>query len=629
MLRYVRKAALQALKDRGRSLITTYLLPDMNLSIRKLFSMLLALGLVLTGSLMAEKPNIVLVITDDQGYGDIAAHGHPILKTPHLDELHGEAVRLDDYHVAPTCAPTRCALYTGHWTNRTGVWHTIMGRSMLRANEITIGDVFGDAGYATGFFGKWHLGDNYPYRPEDRGFQEVIRHGGGGVGQPPDYWNNAYFDDTYWYNGEPTKVKGHCTDVWFDYAKDFIGKQVAAKKPFVAIVSTNAPHGPMHSPQEFADLYQEAFPTEGKKDPVADRHYFGMISHIDDNVGRMRTFLQEKGVEENTIFIFTTDNGTVRSKVFDGGMSGGKGSELEGGHRVPFFLHYPNGKLTGGRVVNELTAHVDILPTLIDLCGVGAPEGVKFDGTSIRHLLEKGDAGWPHPDRVLITDSQRVKDPIKWRKCSIMSGKLRLVNGEKLYDVSTDPYQKKDLAKEQPETVQRLRAAYDAWWAELEPTFVQTTEIYLGHPKANPVELTSHDWISTGTSPWHQGHIRSAYNKESAYGPWAVKVIEAGDYEIELRRWPESADHPIRENLKGEPGGPGQVSNRTHEGVGVPAKECVLTIGGKEYKQSVPADAKGIKFKVTLEEGADELFGKFILDDGSQIGTYFAYVNKL
>ena len=198
---------------------------------------------------VAAKPNVVLVMTDDQGYGDLGCHGNPILKTPNIDRLYAESVRLKDYHVSPTCSPTRSALLTGHWTNRTGVWHTIMGRSMLRENEVTVGQIFKDGGYATGMFGKWHLGDNYPFRPEDRGFTEVLRHGGGGVGQTPDYWDNAYFDGSYFHNSKPEPVKGFCSDVFFDYAKKFIKTQKDAGKPFFAYIVTNAPHGPMHSPE--------------------------------------------------------------------------------------------------------------------------------------------------------------------------------------------------------------------------------------------------------------------------------------------------------------------------------------------------------------------------------------------
>ncbi|MEM9586713.1 MAG: sulfatase-like hydrolase/transferase, partial [Planctomycetota bacterium] len=210
---------------------------------QRLFVLLGLTWSIFGASVFAEKPNVVIVITDDQGYGDLSCTGNPVLKTPQIDALAAQSVRLLDYHVAPTCSPTRCAFLTGHWTNRTGVWHTIMGRSMLRENEVTMGQIFQDAGYATGMFGKWHLGDNYPYRPEDRGYQEVLRHGGGGVGQTPDYWDNAYFDGSYYRNGKPEKVTGFCTDVFFDAASDFITKCGKEGKPFLAYLATNAPHG--------------------------------------------------------------------------------------------------------------------------------------------------------------------------------------------------------------------------------------------------------------------------------------------------------------------------------------------------------------------------------------------------
>lgn len=369
----------------------------------------------------ATPPNVVIVITDDQGYGDLSCHGNPILKTPHLDALASESIRLDDYHVAPTCSPTRCAFLTGHWTNRTGVWHTIMGRSMLRENEVTMGQIFKDNGYATGMFGKWHLGDNYPFRPEDRGFTEVVRHGGGGVGQTPDYWNNAYFDGSYFHNSKPEAVEGFCTDVFFRYAKNFIEEQADAGKPFLAYIATNAPHGPFHSPVEYSEPYKDL--------DVKTANFFGMIANIDDNVGQMREWLEDKGLAENTIFIFTTDNGTSSgAKVFNAEMRGAKGSEYDGGHRVPFFLHWPNGGFTQEKRVGTITAHVDVVPTLIDLCGIEAPADVKFDGVSIRPLIENETAPADWPDRLLITDSQRVKDPIKWRKSAVMSNDWRLVS---------------------------------------------------------------------------------------------------------------------------------------------------------------------------------------------------------
>ena len=206
--------------------------------------------LCLITGLFGKKPNVVIVITDDQGYGDLGCTGNPVIKTPHTDKLANESLWLTDYHVAPTCSPTRAALMSGHWTNRTGVWHTIMGRSMLRENEGTLGQFFKENGYETGMFGKWHMGDNYPYRPEDRGFTEVYRHGGGGVGQTPDVWDNAYFDGGYFHNGKIVQAKGFCTDVFFEFGNKFIRESVKQKKPFLAYISTNAPHGPFHCPSK-------------------------------------------------------------------------------------------------------------------------------------------------------------------------------------------------------------------------------------------------------------------------------------------------------------------------------------------------------------------------------------------
>ena len=438
----------------------------------------------------ADKPNVVIVLTDDQGYGDLSCHGNPVLKTPNIDSLYAESVRLKDYHVAPTCSPTRGALLTGHWTNRTGVWHTIMGRSMLRKNEVTMGQVFKDGGYATAMFGKWHLGDNYPFRPEDRGYTEVLRHGGGGVGQTPDYWDNAYFDGAYWHNSTPEPVKGFCTDVFFDYAKKFIKASNEFEKPFLVYIATNAPHGPMHSPKEFS------VPYAGVGD-IRLQNFFGMIANIDDNVGKLRKFLDEEGLTENTIFIFTTDNGTSSGKqVFNAGMRGQKGSEYDGGHRVPFFVHWPMGGLTGGRDIEPITAHVDVLPTLTDLCGINNPVGVKYDGRSIVQLLKGTSTDWP--DRILITDSQRVKDPIKWRKSAVMTSRWRLNNGTELYDIKADPGQENDVISQHQDVANRLTSFYNAWWEDLLPTFSNATAIYLGHPRENPARLTSHDWITTG-----------------------------------------------------------------------------------------------------------------------------------
>jgi arylsulfatase A-like enzyme len=570
-----------------------------------------------------DPPNIVIVITDDQGYGDLSSHGNSILKTPNLDQLRNETVRLTDYHVAPTCSPTRSALLTGHWTNRTGVWHTIMGRSMLRENEITMGQVFQDAGYATGMFGKWHLGDNYPFRPEDRGYGEVMRNGGGGVGQTPDIWDNAYFDGSYFHNGERESVKGFCTDVWFDYAKRFITAQKQAGKPFLAYIATNAPHGPMHAPESSSAPYSDL--------PVDVANFYGMIANIDDNVGELRTFLEEQGLAENTIFVFTTDNGSTGGRnfgsLFNAGMRGKKGSEYDGGHRVPFFIDWPAGGITGGRDVEEIAAHVDVLPTLIDLTQVPAPEGVRFDGVSIRRLLEGHDA--EGSDRILITDSQRVKDPIKWRKSAVMTNRWRLINGEELYDMQADPGQQIDVADAQPEAVQRLRNFYDDWWAELEPTFSDNAAIYLGHPAENPARLTAHDWITTGSTPWNHSHIRRALGGDENTGFWNVEVFADGEYEFRLRRWPDVADTAIDAGLPPGADVPGVLAYRARPGVAVAVTKATIEIGDQHAELAVAPGDKEAVFRLTLTAGRERLATRFETADGQEIGAYYAYVEKV
>ena len=580
------------------------------------------LGPYLTTSVRAAgKPNVVIVITDDQGYGDLSCHGNPVLKTPAIDKLHAESVRLTNYHVSPTCSPTRAAFLTGHWTNRTGVWHTIMGRSMIRENEVTMGQIFQDAGYATGMFGKWHLGDNYPYRPEDRGYTEVMRHGGGGVGQTPDLWDNAYFDGSYFHNGKPTPVKGFCTDVWFDYAKRFIRTQKAAGKPFLAYVATNAPHGPMHSPVEDSEPY-----TGEHNVNVAN--FFGMIANIDRNVGDLRAFLKAEGLEENTIFIFTTDNGTSSGdRVFNKGMRGKKGSEYDGGHRVPFFIHWPKGGFDQPHDVETLTAHVDVLPTLLDVCGLKSPANIKFDGMSIKSLLDESADTWPA--RMLITDSQRVKDPIKWRKSAVMSDRWRLINGKELYDMDADPGQKKDVASGHPKVVEEMTEFYDAWWAELQPTFAADCPIYLGHPKENPARLTSHDWITSGSTPWNQSMVRAGQSGKNVTGFWYVTVWEAGEYDIALRRWPRESGKAIRAELPPGADVPGVKPYRARAGVGISAVEATISIADVVAGKSVPSGADEVVFRVKLPKGKSRLAARFIDQAGKEFGAYYAYVSRV
>ncbi len=587
--------------------------------------------LLLWGSFAPAQTNVVFVITDDQGYGDLGCTGNPIIKTPHIDHLASESSGLSDYHVAPTCSPTRCSLLTGHWTNRTGVWHTIMGRSMLRKNEVTVGQMFADAGYETGMFGKWHLGDNFPYRPEDRGFTEVYRHGGGGIGQTPDVWDNAYFDGSYFHNGKIVPAKGFCTDVFFEQANSFISKCAKEKRPFFAYISTNAPHKPLHCPQKYLDLYRD------QSDNIAA--FYGMISNIDENVGKTRKLIKELGIADDTIFVFTTDNGTAGgAMIYNANMRAGKGSPYDGGHRVPFFLHWPAGGITQQHEVPQLTHAVDIVPTLLAMTGVKKPEGVKFDGVSIAELLDPNvDVQWP--DRFVISDSQRVRDPIKWRSSAVMSQKYRLINGKELYEIAVDPGQKNDIAKAHPEVVATMREFYEKWWAELEPTFSQTSEIHLGHPDHPVVNLNAHDWIQKDTPPWQQAMIRQGrQNKKKKDSPktfthnghWAVKVIEDGKYKISLRRWPVESKSAINAALEAGDNviGP-QLPFRARPGVAIGATAGVLRIDDKDLDKSpVSANTQDVTFVTELKAGSHRLAPYFEIE-GGELGAFYVTVTHL
>jgi arylsulfatase B len=594
----------------------------------------------------AERPNIVFIITDDQGYGDLGCTGNPVIRTPHIDALAAESSQLADYHVAPTCSPTRAALLTGHWTDRTGVWHTVNGRSMLRENEITVARMLQDAGYATGHFGKWHLGDNFPYRPEDRGFTEVYRHGGGGVGQTPDLWDNAYFDGRYFHNGQIVEAKGFCTDVFFAQAHRFIRQQVEKKQPFFAYIATNAPHGPLHAPRKYLDLYADQ--------SRAIAAFFGMITNIDENLGVTRKLLRELGIEHNTLFIFTTDNGSASgANVFNAGMRGAKGSEYEGGHRVPFIAHWPAAGWNKRHVSNTLCHAVDIVPTLLEITGAKKPDAVKFDGQSICQLLDSAadTRDWPH-DRMLVTDSQRLRDPIKWKQTAVMAGSWRLVNGKELYDVKTDPGQQTNVIDAHPNQVERMRAFYNAWWDELSPSFAQTTEIHIGHPDHPVVSLTGHDWIQDALPPWNQQHIRQANGftfaaakatqgkrttpapknppKSLHRGHWAVKVVTAGTYEISLRRWPQEADQPITAALPPGENVPGSSkAYRAHAGIAIPAVTATLRINGRDLEsKSVATGDKSVTFTTRLPAGSHELAPIFTSAAGHEIGAYYVIVRN-
>lgn len=547
------------------------------------------------------KPNVILIITDDQGYGEIAAHGNPVIKTPNLDKLHSQSVRLSNFHVDPTCSPTRSALMTGRYSTRTGVWHTINGRSLMNSKELTLAEIFKSNGYATAMIGKWHLGDNYPFRPQDQGFDHSIQHLGGGVGNGADYWENDYYDDTYLANGEWKKYEGYCTDVWFREATRYVEEK--RDKRFFLYLSTNAPHSPHIVPDAYAKPYRDA----GLPDEMAK--FYGMITNIDENLGRFREKLTELGLTENTLLIFMTDNGTTGGWIdqkakypyFNAGMRGWKGSAWDGGHRVPCFWHWPKGNLTGGRDATELSAHIDVLPTLVNLLELKKPEGPALDG---RHLTEPlhGVVEELREGRTLFVHVQRAFLPPKWTDSAVMTQRWRLIDGKQLYDIQADPGQTADIAADHPDVVEKLRSDYETWWASLKTDMEQTVRFGLGGDE-NPMVLMSHDWLMPAKeqAAWHQNHVKRG---DLINGPWAVDVKEAGEYEITLHRWPPYLNKAMD------------------------VTKARFTIGNTEQSQDLEATATKATFKVKLEAGPTMLQTWLTRPDGKEHGAYYVEVKR-
>ena len=435
-----------------------------------------------------KQPNIILIITDDQGYGDLACHGNPIIKTPNLDRLHRESVRLTNFHVSPTCAPTRSALLTGNHEFKNGVTHTILERERLSLKSVTFPQLLQKVGYTTGIFGKWHLGDEPEYWPGKRGFDEVFTHGAGGIGQSypgscGDAPGNKYFDPAILHNGKFVKTKGYCTDVFFTQAMQWIEQRTKAKKdgksaPFYCHISPNAPHGPLIVPPEYEAMYTEKVNANVAK-------FFGMITNIDDNMGKLLAKLKELDIERDTLVIFMTDNGTATgAQVFNDGMRGTKGTPYLGGTRVPSFWRWP-GTLPAGVDVDKLTAHVDYLPTFVELAGAKMPEGLAIDGRSLVPLLKDAKAEWA--DRTLVTHVGRwprgKAAEGKHTNMAIRNTRFTLVNDKELYDLKNDFGQKQNVIADHPQVAAELRKVYDAWWEQVLPLMVNED---LDGPKVNP-----------------------------------------------------------------------------------------------------------------------------------------------
>jgi arylsulfatase A-like enzyme len=512
---------------------------------------------------------------------------------------------------------------TGNYCNKVGVWHTVKGREILDANRITIAEAFKEGGYITGIFGKWHLGDNYPYRAQDRGFDESLVLKGGGVGHAPDYWDNDYFDDTYFHNGEPEKFSGYCTDIWFDNAIKFIKEN--KDRPFFCYLPTNAPHDPYRVAEKYFMPYLD-------NDSIPNPVFYGMITNIDENIGKLRKFLKKEGLSKNTILVFMTDNGTAAGVNVDkdgrvilgynAGMSGKKGSTYEGGHRVPFFIYWENGGLTRGKDIEKLTSYVDFMPTLLDLCHIKVPDEVEFDGNSLVPLLYHSEEAWP--SRILFTDTQREEFLKKYKDYCIMTDQWRLLNG-RLYDILNDPGEFNDVSANYPEVVTKLKAAYEVWWTKVSINEDKVNAIYLGSEKTKEVTLSTHDChLAEGRVAWSQQMIRLG---EGANGYWVVEVVKDGIYQFDLSRWPKESGLKL---IDPAPAGnlvPGD--NSYPEGKALNIIEADVKIGKQKFHKKVNDSDFYSRFNLELKKGTYKLECRFT--DAKEItrDAYYVYVSHL
>ncbi len=553
-----------------------------------------------------DQPNVILVLTDDQGYGDLSAHGNPVLETPVLDRLHGQSIRFTNFHVTPMCTPTRGELMTGRDAMDNGATMVNQGRSMMRAELPTMADIFKQNGYHTAHFGKWHLGDSYPHRPQDRGFEETVHHGAWGVGSIADYYTNDYWDDTYRHNGKLKQYEGYCTDVWFDVAIDYLEKMKQKKHPFFMYLATNAPH----APHRVADKYSDPYVEESIKPRIAK--FFGQIANIDENMGRLLRALDRTNQSENTILIFMTDNGTVRGHtVFNAGMRGHKTEPYEGGHRVPFFMRWNEEKIGPPRSVDGLARSTDVLPTLIDLAQLDKPDNTQFDGISLAPRL-KGDQDALN-DRMFVIDYDNPYRPKEDKV--VLWNDWRLVKHTELYDLSEDPAQENNIAGEHPEIVSKMQSHYNRWKEQTLPHYNEKRYIHIGTEHQNPLMLYSSDWLGT----YADGVWNLVEGDDT--GRWTVKVKQPGTYRISLYRWPPASETPLD--------APYDVEGR-QEGGELPISLARLKVGDIERTKKARSGAAKVEFTVELQKGPNSIETWFMDRDKNVLcSAYYTKVQLL
>jgi arylsulfatase A-like enzyme len=477
------------------------------------------------------RPNVVVILADDQGWGDLSLNGNTNLRTPHIDSLARDGARCEHFYVQPVCSPTRAEFLTGRWHPRGGVHGVSTGAERLNLDERTIAEAFQRAGYATGCFGKWHNGSQYPYHPNGRGFAEYY-------GFTSGHWGE-YFDPPLDHNGRPVRGKEYITDDLTDRAIEFLRKNAAAGRPSFCYLAYNTPHSPMQVPDPYWRRFERATLqlTGGTKENLGHtRAALAMCENIDDNVGRLLASLQDGKLDQNTVVVYFSDNGPNGPR-WNGGLKGYKGSTDEGGVRSPLLVRWP-GQVKAGTVVTPVAAAVDLYPTLIDLAGVGRVGDKPFDGISLAPWLLGKDA--PTPDRVLFQH---------WAgRVSARDQRYRLDAAGQLFDLTNDPGQQRNVAGEQPEAAKRLSDAVARWKREVlaELPKPDARPFTVGYSEFPRTVLPARDGVP------HGGVRRSAaapncsfftgWTKPDDRMTWAIDVHTAGRYEAILHYTCPKAD---------------------------------------------------------------------------------------
>jgi arylsulfatase A-like enzyme len=487
-----------------------------------------------------------------------------------------------------------------------------------------LADVLKASGYATGMFGKWHLGDNYPYRPQDRGFNTVIAHKGGGVGQTPDFWGNNYYDDTYFHNGQPVGHLGYCTDVWFDEAMKFIREKHDRDAPFFAYIATNAPHWPYLVDEKYAAHYRDI-------DGILSPEFYGMIENIDENFGKLCSLLKELKIEKDTLLIFMTDNGSSAAanldenqfavKGYNAGMRGLKGSYYDGGHRVPCIMRWPGGKIQN-RDIDEIGFHIDFMPTVLDLCGIEIPFGLDFDGESLSALL-RGEKEKLEKERIdFVQYRQYTEPPKKWEN-AVITREYRLINGRELYNIKKDPEQRFDISEANPKTVEYMRGLHEKWWSGVSPYLDDYCPIAIGSEMENPTRLDAMDVM--GDVAWNQNHIAAA---QTSTGKWSVSVCREGKYRIKLRRWPEEFPLGIFDACSEEQSGQLAPYEKIQPKA-ISPKLARVNLFDDIYELPLNGDEKEIIFEMDITRLGQTVLEAWFIGETQKQGAYYVYIERI